>query len=358
MEKVYDVIVIGGGQSALTCGYYLRRTNLSYLILDKQDKCGGAWNHAWDNLTLFSPAEHSSLAGWLMPKSENVFPLKKEVINYLCEYEKHYNLSVERSVEVLKITSVKNGFKIETTKGNFFSKVVIGATGTWDTPFIPKVKGLELFKGTQIHSANYANSNQLNGLKVLVVGEGNSGAQIVAEVSKVTEVKWSTRRTPNFLPDEVDGFYLFNVATAKYKAEKEGKPFNVENYNLGNIVMVPTVKEARVRGVLQSSGSFNEIVEDGVIWENGTKESFDVIIWCTGFGYTTKYLKELVAIDERGIIQTEGSKAKEIQGLWLVGFGNWSGYASATLIGINRNVKQAMQEIEEYLHSKEQDLDN
>jgi putative flavoprotein involved in K+ transport len=349
MHKILDVIVIGGGQSGLACGYYLRRNKLNFLLLDKEEKCGGAWLHAWDSLTLFSPAEHSSLPGWLMPKSENLFPLKQEVIDYLCQYEKRYELPIERSITVENITSENKVFKVYTNKGIYFSKTIIAAAGTWNNPYIPKIKGIETFKGIQIHSANYKNPEEFRNLKVLVVGEGNSGAQIVAEVSKVTTAKWSTRKPPQYLPDEVDGFYLFNVATAKYNAEKEGKPFNAANYDLGNIVMVPPVKEARSRGVLISSGGFESIYENGVIWSNGTKENFNVIIWCTGFGYSTSFLKNIVSADERGIVKTEESKATEISGLWLAGYGSWTGYASATLIGIYRNAKQTYNEIKEYL---------
>ena len=351
MNKIYDVIVIGGGQSGLACGYYLRRSKLNYLILDKQEQCGGAWLHAWESLTLFSPAQHSSLPGWLMPKSENLFPLKQEVINYLCQYEQHYQLPVERNVTVEKITSEDKIFKISTDKGYYSAKAIIAATGTWSNPYIPNIKGLETFKGIQIHSANYKTPKTFKNQKVLVVGEGNSGAQIVAEVSKVTAVKWSTRKPPQYLPDDVDGFYLFNVASAKYNAEKQGIPFNAANYDLGNIVMVPPVKEARSRGVLNSCGSFESLCENGVVWSNGTKEEFDVIIWCTGFGYATSFLKELVATDGRGIIKTEESRATEVPGLWLVGYGGWTGYASATLIGINRNAKQTILEITEFLRN-------
>lgn len=350
MNTILDVIIIGGGQSGLASGYYLRRNNLNYLILDKQETCGGAWRNAWESLTLFSPAEHSSLPGWLMPKSENSFPTREEVISYLCQYEQHYQLPVQRGVSVERVTCENKIFRIQTNKETYYSKTVIAATGTWGNPFIPKVKGAELFKGFQIHSANYKSAAQFQGLKVLIVGEGNSGAQIVAEVSKTSHVKWSTRKTPQYLPDDVDGFYLFNVASAKYKAEKQGKPFDAANYDLGNIVMVPSVKEARTRNVLHSSGAIESLHEKGVIWTDGTKEDFDAIVWCTGFGYATSFLKDLVATDERGIIKTEETKASEVPGLWLVGYGGWTGYASATLIGVNRTAKQTSKEIVSFLN--------
>lgn len=208
MDPIVDVIVIGGGQSGLACGYYLRRHKLNFLILDKEEKCGGAWLHTWDSLTLFSPAEHSSLPGWLMSKSKNLFPLKQEVIDYLCQYEKHYELPIERTVTVENITFENKVFKVHTITGIYFSKTIIAAAGTWSNPFIPKILVIDTFKGLQVHSADYKNANQFTNMKVLVVGEGNSGAQIVAEVSKEAKVKWSTRKPPQYLPDEVDGFYL------------------------------------------------------------------------------------------------------------------------------------------------------
>lgn len=349
MNEILDTIVIGGGQSGLASGYYLRRAKLNFLILDKQQVAGGAWLNAWDSLTLFSPADYSSLPGWLMPKSENKFPTRQEVIDYFKKYEEHYELNVKRDVEVIQITKDNGIFQVYSNRGVFKSKTIISATGTWGNPFIPKLEGIENFKGFQLHSRNYKNPDKFIGLKTLIVGEGNSGAQIVAEVSKVTNVKWSTKKEPEFLPDEVDGYYLFNVASAKYKAEKEGKPFDASQYSLGNIVMVPPVKEARQRGVLVSSGTFHKLTKNGIIWDNGIEEEFDAIIWCTGFGYDTDYLKSLVKTDERGIANTQESKSLDVDGLWLVGYGGWTGYASATLVGLNRTAKQTIQEIEEYL---------
>lgn len=349
MDKVLDVIVIGGGQSALACGYYLRRAQLNYLILDKQMLPGGAWLNAWDSLTLFSPAEYSSLPGWAMPKTEHKFPIREEVIEYLRQYEDHYQLNIRRNTEVQEVRKEDNFFTLETSQGIFKATTIISATGTWGNPVIPDNISKEDYKGIQIHSRSYKKPEDFIGLKTLVVGEGNSGAQIFAELSRFTETKWSTKHEPQYLPDDIDGYYLFNVASAKYKAQKEGKPFDATQYNLGNIVMLPSVKEARARGVLFSSGSFNQLYKKGVIWDKGGEEEFDAIIWCTGFGYDTSYLKSLIHTDEKGAANSDESRSLEIKGLWLVGYGNWTGYASATLIGVNRTAKQTIIEIEEYL---------
>lgn len=348
-----DLIVIGGGQSALACGYYLRRTGLDYLILDNQRECGGAWLKAWESLTLFSPAEHSSLPGWMMPKSESPFPSRKEVIAYLCEYEKRYKLPVERPVNVESVDRKDPVFEVKTDGGVYQCRAIISATGTWQKPFIPDVDGREDFNGKQLHSAFYLNPDEFKGLNVLVVGEGNSGAQILAEVSKVAETaEWATRKKPEFLPDDVDGRVLFDMASARYYAEQKGEKFDAGKFNLGNIVMVPSVKEARDRNVLQTNGEIAEMYADGVVWDDGSRQQFDAIIWCTGFGYATDHLNDLVKPDQRGKIPTDGTRVENLEGLWLVGYGGWTGFASATIIGVGRSARQTAKEVEDYLAEK------
>jgi len=349
---IYDLIIIGGGQSALACSYFLRRTSINYVVLDAELTCGGAWLHAWDSLTLFSPAEHSSLPGWPMPKSNEEFPSREEVITYLCNYEERYKLPIKRPVEVGNVTKSDGVFIVNTSEGTYHSKAVISATGTWKKPAIPYIEGRENFQGVQIHSSLYKSPDPFTGQKVLIVGEGNSGTQILAEVSKVAHTTWATRKEPEFLPDDVDGRVLFNVASAKYYAQQKGETFDASKYNLGNIVMVPSVKDARKRDVLHAVRSFKKMDGHGVIWPNGDYEIFNSIIWCTGFNYATDHLKELVQIDEQGKIETYGTRSVDVPGLWAVGYGGWTGFASATLIGVGRSAKETILEVSEYLNDQ------
>lgn len=345
----YEIIIIGGGQSALACAYFLQRSGLNYTILDEQAVSGGAWRHAWESLTLFSPAEYSSLPGWMMPKSENKFPSKDEVIAYLQTYEERYKIKVQRPVQVNTVNKTSEGFELETNSGLYQCRTLISATGTWKKPFIPNVPGVGLFTGQQVHSAHYKHAEEFKGKKVLVVGNGNSGAQILAEVSKMTTTVWAVQNKPEYLPDEVDGRVLFDIASAKYYALQSGKEFDASNNSLSKIVMVPPVVEARERNALQFKQTFKAMTQTGVVWPDDTEEVFDVVIWCTGFKYATDHLKSLKIVDENGKVETAETKSTTIPGLYLVGYGNWTGFASATLIGVGRSARNTINLITEDL---------
>ncbi|MDO1447280.1 ArsO family NAD(P)H-dependent flavin-containing monooxygenase [Rhodocytophaga aerolata] len=341
---IADVVIIGGGQSGLAMGYYLRRTGLSFVILDEQAQPGGSWLHTWHSLKLFSPAEHSSLPGWLMPKTEDEYPGKAQVVNYLAEYEKKYNLPVERPVKVEKVVYTPEGYTIHTTAGLWQAKAVVSATGSWHTPYVPEYPDRHLYLGYQIHSAHYQKAEDFAGKKVLIVGGGNSSAQILAEVSKVAHTTWVTEKEPTFLPDEVDGRYLFEFATRQYKARQEGKTIQPVG-SLGDIVMVASVKEARQRNVLHSVRPFKKFTATGVHWPDGREEEFDAVIWCTGFKPALDHLQPLGVIEADGKVLTNETKAVKSPGLWLVGYGSWTGYASATLIGVGRTARSTAEEI-------------
>ena len=345
---MYDTIIIGGGQSGLATAYYLRRMGLNYLILDEQQQAGGAWLHAWESLQLFSPAEASSLPGWLMPKGKQTYPSLQEVIQYLQEYESRYKLPIERPVQVLAVHQEEGHFRLETSKGVYKTKTLVSTTGTYRKPFVPQYPGQEQFSGEQLHSADYKNPEPFRNKTVMIVGGGNSGAQILAEVSSVANTVWVCLEQPAFLPDEVDGRYLFSIATKIYEARQRGENY-VPKGSLANIVMVAPVKEARERGALESREPFSHFTAEGVAWPDGSTAKLDAVIWCTGFKPALEHLAPLHIVNEEGRVKTKDTRSLEVPGLWLVGYGSWTGFASATLIGVGRTARQTAAEIKEFL---------
>lgn len=345
----HDVIIVGAGQAGLSVAYFLRRSNLSVLLLDAEEAGGGAWQHGWDSLRLFSPASWSSIAGWPMPASGEQYPSRDHVVDYLRKYEARYELKIERPVCVTGIEPTEQGFQVNAGVRSWHSRAVVFATGTWRNPFVPNVEGLMSFKGQQLHSAQYASPEPFTGKRVMVVGGGNSGAQILAEVSLVAQsTTWVTLEPPAFLPDEVDGRVLFERATARWQALQEGKdPENLPG-GFGDIVMVPPVLDARLRGVLHSVGSFEKLMADGAQWGDGSTEPFDAIIWCTGFRPALQPLETLGVVNESRVT-VDGTQVHGVPGLWLVGYGEWTGPASATLIGVMRTARSTASEITRYL---------
>ena len=336
-------IVIGGGQAGLAVAYYLRRANADYLVLDDQPEPGGSWGRTWDSLRLFSPARWSSLPGWLMPGGVNEYPTRDDTLAYLREYERRYEVPVRRPVRVETVHRDGPELVVRSADEEWRTEAVISATGTWANPYIPSYPGHRIFRGEQLHSAHYRSPAPFAGKRVLIVGGGNSGAQILAEVSKVAEVTWVTLHPPTFLPDDVDGRYLFDQATARYRAIQEGRT-PPPMLGLGDIVMVDTVREARDRGVLHADPPFASFTEHGIVWDDGRKIEIDAVIWCTGFRSAIAHLAPLGVIDETGRVEVKGTRSVVEPALWLVGYGEWTGYASATLIAVGRSAKAAVEE--------------
>jgi len=347
-----DVAVVGGGQAGLAVGYYLKRTGLSFAIFDAAEGPGGAWRRGWDSLRAFSPARWSSLPGRIMPGGPDGYPTRDEVVAYLADYEERYGLPLYRPVRVEAVERRDDmlAARMSSRAGTALVKAraVVSATGTWSEPYVPNYAGREDFRGVQVHSAFYRAPDGYVGKKVLVVGGGNSAAQILAEVSRVADTTWAALEEPRFLPDDVDGRVLFERATEHYEArgeDREAPPIG----GLGDVVMVPPVKEARERGVLVSAGPFECFTESGVVWPDGREEPFDAVVWGTGFRPALGHLRALDVVGNNGHVDVErggaGTRSVAEPRLWLVGYGEWTGFASATLIGVGRSARATAEEI-------------
>lgn len=341
-----QVVVIGGGQSGLAVGYFLRRTGLDFEILDANQGPGGAWPSAWDSLRLFSPAQWSSLPGWPMPPAPGGgYPGRDHVAAYLAAYEERYRLPVRRPVRVEAVERAGDRLLVRTDAGSCTASAVVSATSGASRPFVPGYPGAGVFRGQQLHSSSYRSPQEFAGQRVLVVGGGNSGAQILAELSLAAEVTWVTPEAPTFLPDDVDGRVLFDRATERVRAQQEGRDPGPPRGGLGDIVMVPPVREARDRGALRSVRPFLRFEPDGVVWQDGSHSLVDAVIWCTGFRPALDHLAPLDVLEPDGRVAVRGGRSVREPRLWLVGYGDWTGLASATLAGVTRVARSAVQEI-------------
>ncbi|CAL9335413.1 putative oxidoreductase CzcO [Streptomyces sp. enrichment culture] len=348
MTQHTDVVVIGGGQAGLAAGYHLRRQGLDFVILDADPAPGGSWRHMWDSLRLFSPAEHSSLPGRPMPaQAGETYPDAGHVVGYLTDYEKRYDLPVRHGTRVDAVRRDAGRLLVETENGTWRARAAVSATGTWSRPFLPAVPGRGVFTGRQLHTVDYRRPADFAGRRVLVVGGGNSGAQIAADLALDghVEVVWVTRRPPRFLADDVDGRALFDVATARRRALEEGRGDTGGVASLGDIVAVPPVRAARDAGLLVARPMFSRLTADGVRWADGSRSGADAIVWCTGFRPALAHLAPLNLRGARGHIPTDGTRALGEPRMHLLDYGDWTGPASATLVGVGRRAGDAARAI-------------
>ena len=361
-----DVVVVGGGQAALAVGYHLtrelRRTEATVCLLDDRPGPGGAWRRTWDSLRLFSPAEWSSLPGYLLPRhlgarggAADGYPHRDDVLDYLAAYEDRYELPVWRSVRVQAVRRAEGALVVETDRGDVTTRAVVATTGTASQPLVPDVPGRDAFRGLQVHSSAYRSPAPFAGQRVLVVGGGNSGAQIAAELSGVADVLWSVEREPRFLPPEVDGRVLFDAATARYHAIQDGEDPG-RPYTLGDVVQVPPVRAAREEGRLGDlRPPVARFTPDGAAWADGAGEPVDAVVWCTGFRPALGFLAPLGVVRSDGRVEAEGTRSVAEPRLWLVGYGQWTGFASATLVGVGRSARATAREVSASLAARPSD---
>lgn len=352
-----DVLVVGGGQAALAVGYYLQRARrrgarLTFALLDAGAGPGGAWADGWDSLQLFSPAAFSSLPGWPMPAwTGQGNPSAEHVRDYLDAYEARYQLPVHRPVRARGTTETPAGFEVTTDHGVWRCRVLVSATGSWDRPFVPSYPGQAQFRGEQLHTVSYRSAADFEGKTVLVVGGGNSGAQIAADLTgrRLGRTVWVTQRPARFLPDDVDGRKLFELATRRVRAAAAGEQEQEQEPGvggLGDIVMVPPVLAARRRGDLDAEPMFDRLTSSGVAWDEPARElAADAIVWCTGFRPDLRHLAGLALTRRDGLPATDAglaSRSVDDPRLFFVGYGDWCGPASATLIGVGATARSTV----------------
>ena len=349
-----DVVVIGAGQAGLSSAYHLEKRGLvpgrGFVVLDGSPRAGGAWQFRWPSLKLSTVNRIHDLPG--MPFSEAVDTDAKEVEasvavpRYFEAYERAFGLPVYRPVRVAVVCERGGRLRIETDRGNFSARGVINATGTWETAYIPEYPGADRFGGRQLHTKDYRTAEEFSGRHVIVVGGGISAIQLLDEVSRVTTTTWVTRRPPEFRAGPfTEDRGRAAVALVEDRVRRGLPPNSV--VSVTGLPVTPAVEAMRARGVLNRLPMFEEILEDGVRWPDGSVVRADVILWCTGFRSSLDHLAPLVLEEPGGGITMTGRLATQVAKdprVHLVGYG-----PSASTIGANRAGAAAAKELMAFL---------
>lgn len=350
MDKIWDAIVIGGGQAGLASGYYLRKSGLQFLILELSNSAAGSWPNYYDSLRLFSPAYSSSLPGMKFPGQRDYYPTKSEVISYLNDYIQHFQLPVEVNKQVISVEKNNDIFTVVIkTSERYHSKTVINATGSFRNPFIPVVKGRELFKGRIFHSSEYRNPDTFINQRIIVVGSGNSVVQIAIELSKVSKVTLAVRNQVHLLKQKVLGqdlhFWLKITGFDHFPFWRFGKTAPKSN----SVIDLGQYKEHLEIGKPDQLQMFTSFYSDGVIWPDGSKEPVDTVIFATGYRNHLPHLIGIGAIDLNGDPLHVAGVSTAVEGLYYVGIEGQRSFASATLRGVGPDSKFVIRKLLRYL---------
>jgi len=308
MKEVWDAIVVGGGQAGLASGYHLQKNGLRFLILEANGQAVGSWPNYYDSLKLFSPARFSSLPGLKFPGAGDHYPLRDEVIRYLQKYAKQFRLPIQTHQRVESVEKTGETFTIRTVSGDRYeSKTVINATGAFQHPYMPVIKGREKFRGNILHSSEYRNPIPFVNQRVLVVGAGNSAVQIAVELAEVSRTSLAILRPVKFVKQRILGrdlhFWIraFGFDTFPIWRFGDVAPRSRAVIDLGNY------KACLAVGKPDQRPMFASFHAEGVIWPDGTKERVDTVIFATGYRPHPVHLKNIGALDSEGRpLQTAG----------------------------------------------------
>ena len=185
-DQHLGTVVIGGSQAGLAVGYHLRQRDLSFVILDENGRIGDAWRRRWDSLRLFTPGRYDGLPGMPFPGSPSSYPTKNQTADYLEGYARKFELPVRTGVKVDRLSKVGDRFEVICCDYRLFAENVVVATGAYNSPRVPAFARELQESIVQLHSKEYRNPSQIQEGGVLVVGAGNSGAEIAIELAPTT----------------------------------------------------------------------------------------------------------------------------------------------------------------------------
>jgi cation diffusion facilitator CzcD-associated flavoprotein CzcO len=349
-----DVVVIGAGQAGLSAGYHLQRRGFvpvgralpddrTFVVLDANDRPGGAWQHRWPSLRMATVNGIHELPGFAVPPADPAAASRDVLPAYFAEYEQRFELEVRRPVSVRAVRRAdddpRGRLLVETDLGSWSARYVINATGTWTRPFWPRYPGREHFAGRQLHAADYTSADEFAGQRVVIVGAGVSAVQLLDEISRVADTLWVTRREPQWIDHEFDvPARVAAIAGVEDRVRRGLPPGSV--ISVTGMHWSPWARAAQARGVLVRHPMFTAIEPEGVRMPDGSFEPADAILWATGFRPALGHLAPLHLRTPDGGIRVANGRSIDEPRLFLIGYG-----PSQSTVGANRAGRDAVRAI-------------
>ena len=350
----FDVVVIGGGQAGLSVGYHLAGQDRSFVILDANERIGDSWRKRWDSLRLFTPARYDGLPGWPVPAPAWSFPTKDEVADYQESYATRMALPVRTGVRVQELSHDGENYVVASGDRRWRARNVVVATGASQIPRQPSYAGELSADIRQLHSVAYRNPEQLQPGPVLVVGMGNSGAEIALELSRTHQTLIAGQPSGELPVRHGAAAALFVLPIVRFAGlhvlnldspvgRKVGPQFlhraaplirtKRKDLERAGVTLVPRVIGVRNGLPLVDGGKTVEVAN---------------VVWSTGFrlDYSWIDLPTSDVIDADGRPRQRRGVVETSPGLYFLGLHFLYAAASETLPGISRDAEYLARQLE------------
>ena len=340
-----ETVIVGGGQAGLAVGYHLAKQDRPFVILDAERRVGNAWRRRWDSLRLFTPARYSSLPGFPFPAAPSSYPTRDEVADYLEAYADRFGLPLHHGVRVDRLAREADQFLVAAGDRYWAADHVVVATGAYQTPRIPAFAAELDPDIVQLDTGRYRTPSQLRNGTVLVVGAGNSGAEIASEVAGThstllsgpdighlpvrTGSRWDRLLTPPFW------WFASHVLTVDTPIGRMIRPKALHASAPLERIRPKELTAAGVRRVPRTVG-----VRDGQpVLEDGRVVEVASLIWCTGSRPDFSWI-DLPVFDQGGLPRHDRGVVASQPGLYFVGLWFLTGFTSSLLGGVGRDAER------------------
>jgi cation diffusion facilitator CzcD-associated flavoprotein CzcO len=325
-----DAIVIGAGPAGLAAAASLKARGRDAVILEKADAVGAVWRRHYDRLHLHTDRARSGLPGLSMLKAYGRYPSRAQVVEYLAAYAAKFALKPVFNIAVSTIRRDGSAWRAEAGQESWRAPVVVVATGWADFPYAPSWPGMETFGGPILHSSSYRNPAPFAGKRVLVVGYGNSGAEIALDLAEAgIDVTLSVRSPVNIVPRELFGLPILvfpiaeqwlppraadllnapairialgSLAAAGLRKAAKGPLQSIAEDGRVPLIDIGTLAAIRA-GRIKIRGDVASFTADSVVFRPSPAERFDAAILATGF---RPDLRQLLP-DAKGALSPSGA---------------------------------------------------
>lgn len=345
-----STLVLGAGPSGLAVAGALRQRGRDATVVDRADAVGHSWRHHYRRLHLHTPKQLSHLPGLPWPADHPQYPSRQQVVDYLEAYAAHHDIRLHFGVAVETASLAEGGWRVQTSAGDFLTPHFVVASGYNAAPWRPSWPGQEAFAGRVLHSGDYRDGAPFRGQRVVVVGAGNSGAEIALDLwEHGATVEWSIRgpinvgpRDPFGVPAQVFGIanrhlplaaadalggavverYMRGLESLGIRRATEGPATQLVRRGRVMLLDVGTIDLVRQGQIVVRPG-IEAFEGEQVVFADATRCAADAVVLATGYRPALdRFLPDAEALtDARGYPRWHG-RPGAVPGLWFCGFAN------------------------------------